>query len=70
LADRLSLSRVETPTPALRVHQGRHIAISCLACNAHLDDDVWTGRGPGDESIVIDLTIEPKALTFLAPRIA
>jgi diacylglycerol kinase (ATP) len=68
LAEHLSLSRVETSTPVLPVYQGRHITISCLTCNVHLDDEVWMGYRSGDEAIVIDLVVEPKALMFLVPR--
>jgi diacylglycerol kinase (ATP) len=68
LADHLLLSRVHTSTPVLPVYQGRHITISCLTCNVHLDDEVWMGCWSGDEPIVIDLAVEPKALMFLVPR--
>jgi diacylglycerol kinase (ATP) len=69
LADRLSLSRIDpVRTPALPVYQGRHITLSCGSCNLHLDDTVWTGQRAGEDPIVIDLVVEPQALTFLVPR--
>jgi diacylglycerol kinase family enzyme len=70
LAHHLSSSRMDNVRmPALPVYQGRHIALSCGNCNLHLDDEVWTQKGTGEGSIVIDLFIDPQALTFLVPRV-
>jgi len=53
--------------PALPVYQARHVTLSCERCNLHLDDQVWTEHRAGGDPILVDLTVEPKALTFLAP---
>ena len=53
--------------PALPVYQGRHATVSCRSCSIHLDDEVWTEHCTGGDPIIVDLTVEPKALTFLAP---
>jgi diacylglycerol kinase (ATP) len=69
LADHLSSSRMDpVRTPPLPVYQGRHITLSCGSCNLHLDDQVWRGPQSWAEPIVIDLVVEPRALTFLMPR--
>jgi diacylglycerol kinase (ATP) len=69
LADHLSLSQLDPArTPTLPVYQGRHFTLSCVSCNLHLDDEVWTGQVAGEDPINIDLVVEPKALTFLVPR--
>ena len=69
LADHLSLSRMNSVRmPALSVYQGRHITLSGGSCNLHLDDKVWRGPQSWAEPIVIDLVVEPQALTFLVPR--
>jgi diacylglycerol kinase family enzyme len=54
-------------TPALPVYKGRHITLSCGDSNLHVDDEVWTEHRAGGDPISVELTIEPKALTFLAP---
>lgn len=69
LADQLSLSQTDSlHTSALPVYQGRHVTLSCERCTLHLDDEVWTQQRAGKDPIVIDLFIEPQALTFLVPR--
>ena len=66
LADHLSLSQIPTAsTPALSVYQGRQITLSCGSCDLHLDDKVWPKQQSATEPIVVDLSVEPKALTFL-----
>lgn len=69
LTDHLSLSRIDpVRTPALPVYRGQHVTFSCESCNLHLDDEVWTGQRAGEDPIVIDMVVEPQALTFLVPR--
>jgi diacylglycerol kinase (ATP) len=65
LADHFLSSRITASTPALPVYQGRHATLSCGGCNLHLDDEVWGGQPAGPDAVVIDLSVEPKALTFL-----
>ena len=62
LADQLSSS---PQAPALPVYQGRQITLSCDRCTLHLDDEVWARQQPGEDPIVVELFIEPQALTFL-----
>jgi diacylglycerol kinase family enzyme len=71
LADHLSLSsRMDSVrTPTLPVYPGRHITLSCGGCHLHLDDEVWTGQR-AEDPIVIDLSVEPHALTFLVPHVS
>jgi len=66
LADHLTLGRSDSARP-LPAYKGRHVKLSCTSRNLHLDGEVRTGRQTGHAPLVIDLTIEPKTLTFLAP---
>jgi diacylglycerol kinase family enzyme len=66
LADHLmSVPRDPASMPALPVYTGRHITLSCERCHLHLDDEVRTAAASGEPASVIDLSLEPKALTFL-----
>ena len=64
LADHLSSS---PQVPALPVYRGRQVRLSCDRCTLHLDDEVWARQRPGEDPIVVELSIEPQALTFLVP---
>jgi diacylglycerol kinase family enzyme len=53
--------------PELATYKGREVRLRrCGPGTLHLDDELWTGeRGAADAAI--ELSIEPKALTFLVP---
>jgi diacylglycerol kinase family enzyme len=55
-------------TPKLRVHRGRAVTLSCATCALHIDDGLWLEHAQGAEPAVIELSVEPRALTFLRPR--
>jgi len=64
LAQHLS-SPMNPAGAGLPVYQTRHVRLSSERCNLHMDGNVWSGREAGEGPIVIDLSVEPKALTFL-----
>lgn len=66
LADYLLSSRIDPEhLPELPIYQARHISLSCGRCHLHLDDEVRTAAGSEERPTVIDLSLEPNALTFL-----
>jgi diacylglycerol kinase family enzyme len=52
--------------PPLQVHHARRITIRCSHSMLHLDDELWEDTDTTSE-LLLDLSLEPAALTFLVP---